>query len=61
MPKHLDVDQIFLMILCMANTMHGAADKMHGAAHIMHGAANRIRGAANVMNVRCGGYARISH
>ena len=50
-----DVDQICLDILCMANTMHSAADKMRSAADTMHGAANTMRGAANVMHVRCGG------
>ena len=67
MPKHLknfelDVDPMFLVILRMADTMHGAANKMrgaadtmHGVANMMHGAANTMHGVANVMHVRCGG------
>ena len=37
---------MFLVILCMANTMHSAADKMRGAADMMHGKANMMRGMA---------------
>ena len=51
----LDVDQIFLVIFCMADTMHSAADTMLGAANMMPGAANTMRGAADVMHVRCSG------
>ena len=52
MPKHLEnfelgVDRMFLVILCMADTMCSAADTMHGAADIMCGA-------ANMMHVRYG-------
>ena len=32
----LDVDQISLVILCMADTIRGVADMMHGAANVMH-------------------------
>ena len=51
----LDVDQMFLVTLCMADTMHGVADKMCGVANTIRGAANTMHGAANVMHVRCGG------
>ena len=50
-----DVDQMFLVTLCMAETMHGVADKMCGVANTIRGAANTMHGAANVMHVRCGG------
>ena len=60
MPKHLknfelDVDPMFLVILCMADTMHGAANKMRSAAKTIPGAANMMRGATNIMHVSCGG------
>ena len=57
MPKHfeLDVDQMFLVILRMADTMRGMANKMRIAANTTHGAADTIRGAVDVMHVRCGG------
>ena len=58
----LDVDRIFLVILCMADTMRSAANTMHGAANIkqgvadmMCGVADTMLGAANVMHVGCGG------
>ena len=41
----LDVDQMFLVILCMVDTMRGAADTMHGSTNMM-------RVAAGVMHVR---------
>ena len=60
MPKHfknfeLDVDPMFLVILCMTDTMHGAANKMRSAAKTIPGAANMIRGATDIMHVSCGG------
>ena len=37
MPKHfdLDVNQMFLVILCMADTMRVVANMMHGGANTM--------------------------
>ena len=58
MPKHFfefDGDQMFLVTLWMADTMHGVADKMCGAANTIRGAANMMCGAANVKHVRCCG------
>ena len=50
----LHVDQMFLVILCMAdtmcsatNTMCGVANTLRGAADLMHGVANMMRGAAS--------------
>ena len=51
----LDVDQMFLVILSIADTMRSAADTMCGAATTMHGVADMMHGAANIMHVRCGG------
>ena len=51
---------MFLVILCMVDTVGGAANMMHGAADKMRGVANTMHGAADMMNVRCGGWARIS-
>ena len=39
---------MFLVILCMADTMHGVADTMHSAADTMRGVANTVRGVANI-------------
>ena len=38
MPKHfeLDVDQMLLVILCIADMMRGVADTMRGSANGMH-------------------------
>ena len=41
---------MFLVILCMADTMHSAANKMRGAADTMHGAADKICSVANTMS-----------
>ena len=46
---------MFLVILCMVDTVGGAAYIMHGAADKMCSVANTMRGVADVMNVRCGG------
>ena len=45
---------MFLVILCMADTMCIAAVKMRGVADTMHGAADIMCGAANMMHVRYG-------
>ena len=50
---------MFLVILCMADTIRSAANTMRGAANTMCGA-DTMCGAADVMHVRCGGLARIS-
>ena len=47
---------MFFVTLCMANTMHGVADKMCCAADMMLGAANTMRGVATVMHVRWVGW-----
>ena len=41
---------MFLVILCMADTMHSAADMMRGAANTMRGAANTIHSAADMIS-----------
>ena len=51
----LGVDRMFLVILCMADTMRSVADTMRGAAVTMHGVADITGGAADMMHVRCGG------
>ena len=40
---------MFLVILCMADTMRSAADTMRGAADTMPGAADTMTGAADTM------------
>ena len=62
MPKHLvdfelDVDRMFLVILCMADTISSAVNTMHSVDITMHGAADMMRGVANV---GCSGLAGIS-
>ena len=54
----LDEDQMFLVILCIADMMRGAADTMHSAANYMCGVANTMCSAADVMHVKCGGVGR---
>ena len=51
----LDVDPMFLVILCMTDTMHGAANKMRSAAKTKPGVANMMHGVTDVMHVSCGG------
>ena len=46
---------MLLIILCMVDTVGGAANMMHGAADKMRGVADTMHGAADMMNVRCGG------
>ena len=50
MPKHfdLDVNQMFLVILCMA-------DMKGDVANMIHGVADTMLGAADVIHVRCSG------
>ena len=49
------VDQMFLVIYCMADTIRSVANMMRGAANTMHGAADTMHGVADTMHVRCGG------
>ena len=44
------VDQMLLVILCIADTMCGVASTMHNAANKMRGEANTMCGAANTMH-----------
>ena len=51
----LGVDRMFLVILCMADTMRSVADTVRSVADTMHNLADTMHGAADVMHVRCGG------
>ena len=47
--------KMFLVILCMVDTMGGAAHTIHGAANKVCGVANTMYGVADKMHMRCDG------
>ena len=53
--NHRNLEKKFLVILCMVDTMGGAAHTIHGAANKVCGVANTMYGVADKMHMRCDG------